>query len=100
MRFKDWLRETSTSTGDIANFSRVAIGPANFRMYPEPLVMAIDRPKKRRRLAESRQWAPATPDDYSSLFVIADYVEDHPEKLNEWFRQFRDVVVGFANRCD
>lgn len=52
MKFKDWfLKETSTSTGDIAGFSRISI-PLVTRTWAPEIVNSIDAPKKKKIKAQ------------------------------------------------
>jgi len=50
-------------------------------------------------LSESQQWEEPTSQDYRSLFIIADYMEDE-NNYKVWFQQFRKVVVDFSKRGD
>lgn len=53
-------------------------------------------------LESSLPWLPSTPEDYSVLFMIADYVEEYQDlnELKAWFQHLRNVVVGFSKKGD
>lgn len=51
-------------------------------------------------MIEGQEWEPSTLDNYDTLYIIADAVEDGHTDLKVWFQHFRSVIASVIQKCE